>query len=113
MLRPVLISKEALADHICGVRLSQQLSGIYQQADLPPWVWLVEVSVPEIYSQCQKIGEIIINPSYSAQLIQKGIEPLLALRIFDVAVIGTNFAEPHITTDRRPVSVLMRPTFEE
>lgn len=113
VLRPILISKEALADHVCGVRLSQQLSEIYQQADLSPWVWLVEVSVPEIYSQRQKIGEIIINPSYPAQLIQTGIEPVLALRIFDVVVTGTNFAEPRITTDCQPVSVLMRPTFEK
>jgi hypothetical protein len=113
VLRPILISKEALADHVCGVRLSQQLSEIYQQADLSPWVWLVEVSVPEIYSQRQKIGELIINPSYPAQLIQTGIEPVLALRFFDVVVTGTNFAEPRITTDCQPVSVMIRPTFEK
>jgi|GEM_PF-1561547 hypothetical protein len=113
VLRPLLVSREALITHLASSEISQQLVEIYKQAKLSPWVWLIEVSVPQLYSQRKKIGEIIINASYPWQHIQTGIEPLIALRIFDVIILSENFAQPQLTKDRHPTSVLTRVTFDK
>jgi hypothetical protein len=113
VLRTVLITREILAKHIKEVKLSRRLLDTYNQTTLPPWVWLIEISTPELFSQQQKLGEIILNASYPAQHIRTGIEPLLSMRILDVTVVGTDFHNPIITLDSDPVRVLSRPTFSK
>ena len=112
VIRPLLISKETVLEHIGEVRLSSELRDVYQQTDLSPWVWFVEVSTPELYSSGKKIGELILNASYPSAHIMTGLEPLLALRMLDVVIVGSTPTDIHITTDINPSPILSRPSFD-
>lgn len=103
VLRPLLITKENFLEHLSEIRLSEEIRERYREFNLPPWLWLIEISVPELYSRLLKVGEALLNPSYPIQHIRTGREPLLSLRIFDVTSIGNQFTETHVTRDRRPV----------
>ena len=72
---------------------------------------MVEVSFPELYSNHEKIGEVILNPSYPSPHLMTSLEPLLSLRIFDVTVIRSDFTNPKKTPDIGPVRIIERPTF--
>ncbi len=113
VLRPLILKKEEFISHINEVGLSQDVFIAYNEANLPDWVWLVEISVPELYSHHLKIGEVLINASFPQQHIQVGREPLLAIRLFDVTQIGNEFKNPRITKDTKPVKIVSRPTFKE
>ena len=113
VIRPLLISKESIKEHIEREGLSHRLSDIYQQIDLPPWVWFIEVSTPELYSYGKKIGELILNASYPKAHIMTGVEPLLAFRVLDIVVAGTTRNDLYIIDDTNPTSILVRPSFDK
>ena len=112
VIRPLLISKESIKEHVERERLCHKLYDIYEQADLSPWVWFIEVSTPELYSYGKKIGELLLNASYPKAHIMTGVEPLLAFRMLDVVVAG---AKPtlQIIDDANPTSILIRPSFDK
>ena len=112
VLRPILITKDTISTHLEKLGLSQSLGDMYRQIESPEWVWFVEISTPELYSQRKKIGEMIINASYPEVHIQTGLEPLMALRIFDIVVLEADFDNHQIISVRKPVQVLERGTFE-
>ncbi|RJQ40119.1 MAG: hypothetical protein C4555_02130 [Dehalococcoidia bacterium] len=112
VLRPLLVSRDALLKHVKESEFSRELYEAYQQTNLPAWMWLVEISLPELYAHRKKIGEMIINPSCAEPHIHTGLEPLLALRILDVMVRGHNFRAPLIIPDIYPMPVLLHSTFE-
>jgi len=70
-----------------------------------------EISVPKLYSNQLKIGEILLNPTYPIQHILKGEEPLLGMRLLDVVCGDNQFASVGITNDIAPVPVLSRTSF--
>jgi len=113
VIRPLLIPRESIKEHIENERLSPSLIDIYQQIDLSPWIWFIEVSTPELYSYGKKIGEIIFNASYPKAHIMTGVEPLLAFRVLDVVVGGTTRDDLHLINDTNPTSILSRPSFEK
>lgn len=111
VLRTLLVKKETFIKHLNDVHASSELTQVYEAATLPSWVWLVEISVPGLYSDCQKVGEILINPTYPVQHVRKGDEPLLAMRLFDVVSIGNEFTDIHVTSDNVPLPLLTREPF--
>ena len=111
VLRPLLVTKEDFLGHLNNIGLSNETSQVYKNADLSPWVWLVEISVPKLYSNQLKIGEILLNPTYPIQHILKGEEPLLGMRLLDVVCGDNQFASVGITNDIAPVPVLSRTSF--
>jgi hypothetical protein len=112
VLRPILISRESLARHLEEVHLSELRDNIYRENTLPKYFWLVEISIPELYSTGLKIGEMIINSSYP-QIHITGLEPLIAFRIFDVGVTVNNnvISAPTMINVREPTGILTRPSF--
>jgi len=112
VLRPILVTKDTISKYLEELELSQSLGSIYQKISSPEWVWFVEISTPELYSQCKKIGEMIINASYPEVHIQTGLEPLLALRMFDVVVLEAKFDNHQIIDVRKPIQILQRGAFE-
>ena len=113
VLRPILVSKDSLLKHLSEVHLSELESGVYREDALPKYLWLVEISVPELYSAGLKIGEMLINASYPQQHII-GLEPLIAFRVFDVGVtVHDNvISSPTIINVHEPINILKRPSFE-
>lgn len=112
VLRPLLVKKEQFINHIKSVSLSSETIKLYEDLKLPQWVWIVEISLPGLYSRGEKIGEVVLNPTYPIQHIKRGgLEPLLAMRLFDVITIGNTFTKRYITHDKEPVSVYTRTAF--
>jgi hypothetical protein len=107
VLRPLIISKENFLTHINTV-LPAEIVNIYSHLNLPPWIWSIEISTLELYPEHQKIGEILLNPTYPENLIQNGTEPLLAIRIFDVVASNNTFSTG---TLREPVKIYTRASY--
>jgi hypothetical protein len=111
VLRPILIKKEDFFKHLDKISLSNTAISAYKKIKLPSWIWSIEVSVPGLYSRGEKIGEVLLNPTYPSQHLRNGDEPLLGMRLFDVMFTDNSFTNSVITGDLKPVSVFTRPTF--
>jgi hypothetical protein len=111
VLRPLLATRDSYIAHLRAAKISDTLIAQLEGLDLPPWLWVVEVSSPELYSRLLKIGEVLLNPTYPVQHIISGDEPLLITRLFDTTVKGTDFQNPIITGDADPIEIISRPSF--
>lgn len=55
------------------------LKNYYLGMTLPDRVWISELSIPELFREGLKLGEVLVNPHYPAKYIKQGDEALFAV----------------------------------
>lgn len=115
VIRTVLMSKSRFYSHLedC-VGLHTKVKEFYKQLDLSEWLWLVEISVPELFSNKLRLGEVLINASYPPNFLPGGIglAPIYAAHTAGALVTydqKKNDFERHLLDGDGPYTCLIRP----
>jgi hypothetical protein len=105
VLRTHLVKGERLQAH-----LTSDYGGVLDElaADLevPDFVWLIEVSLPEVYGDKLKLGEIAIDPSVPTNLFRK-LQAYVWINLVGHAW-RTGMAEPKYFGIKEPIPLLGR-----
>lgn len=75
VLRTLLVKSADFLEAV-GASYSTAVREISEGLQVPDFLWLVEVSLPEIYGDKLKLGEIVLNPMIPWNLFQK-LQPYL------------------------------------
>jgi len=58
--------------------MNKELAQYYLNYDLPNYFWLGELSIPELFREGSRLGEVLINASYPQKFIKTGHEALIS-----------------------------------
>lgn len=82
VLRTLLMTREEFVESARQTGdLKEDIREQYTEADLPPHVWLVEVTVPEILGSGYRLGEVVLDAGYPPNFVRAGHEPILFIHI--------------------------------
>jgi hypothetical protein len=114
-LRTVLTDASALMHHISTSSYSAVVKNIYEAANLPEHVWLVEISRGSMYPNKLKLGELIYDASCNPYDVVSGLEPVILMHTPGMVWLHPAGSKtlPVWVPDDRPTSLLCRPHYGE
>jgi hypothetical protein len=116
VLRTLLLHKDDLLKDLPSSIYSGEVLQELNAKGLPDWVWLIEVSTPDMYGAQLKLGELILDPRVPVELAREtGVEPVLALHLPGFLVLAPHQrrAEPRYPEGDGPRPVYARFDYSE
>jgi hypothetical protein len=88
VLRTILMSHDEFVRSLSKLEGAQEeLMELFSKVALPKHLWLVEVSIPEIYGSGYRLGEVVLDASYPPNFIREGYEPIALVHVPGVLVL--------------------------
>jgi len=91
--------------------IDRDLAEDYLSMNLPEYIWVVELSIPELFGDALRLGEIIINACYPTRFIDTGHEALLAIHgpgTWQKYNMDSSIPSVYLIPDDKPARMLCR-----
>lgn len=106
VIRTLLARGADASQHLQKAGYSQDVAALAKGLSLPDTVWLSEISLPAIYGDKLKIGEVILDPKVPGGFHKYGIESLLWVNL--VGQVWTPSVAEHYAGFDEPVELFAR-----
>ena len=120
VLRTVYLPSNEVRSHLVGSKYPAGIRQAYETTPLPPWVYLIDVSVASAYGSLLKVGEVLIDGTVElvddkGEYVDKALHAILVIHLPGM-FWRTPFVtdeEPLFVDDDGPSKILSHATFAE